>query len=158
MAECRWTPHVEAWFDGEKEHVQAGVEAHIASCPACTEHIAFLREVRAYTTESAAVPGIADGQMGAFLDGMWAGVETAAPHHRPFWAWLSLSAAALLMALATYFVFTDFNSPDRTVEATVVESAYSELQGASVDVEISEDGAATVWVNNAPDDILYGNP
>ena len=158
MRECRWIGKVEAYFDGETGQPPAEVLEHLGTCPACAAYHEALGAIRSGVLASNQVPEITDAQFGYFLDGVRSGISAQVPRRRPVWAMFSLAAAAVLIALAAFLVFTDFNGPGRAVEATVVESAYSELQGATVDVELEQDGGATVWVNNAPDDIWYGNP
>lgn len=157
MRECRWTSKVEAHFDGEAQHASADVLDHLQNCAACADYCKTLDAIRTGAQSIALAPEISDAQFDAFLDGVREGLDAPATRRRPLWAMFSLAAAAIIIALATFLVITDFNGPSRNVEATVVESAYSELQGATVDVEIEQNGGATVWVNNAPNDIWYGN-
>lgn len=158
MRECRWTYRVGAHFDGEAQHAAPKVLDHLKRCAACAAYFNALHALRSGAAASAHAPEISDAQFNAFLDGVREGLAAPAPRKRPVWAMFSLAAAAIAIALATFLIVTDFNGPSRNVEATVVESAYSELQGATVDVQVEQDGGATVWVNNAPDDIWYGNP
>lgn len=157
MRECRWTSKVEAHFDGEARYTSPDVLDHLKTCAACSAYYEALDAMRSGVLASVQAPEIRDSQFDAFLDGVRQGMDVPAAHRRPVWAMFSLAAAAIVIALATFLIVTDFNGPTRNVEATVVESAYSELQGATVDVQVEQDGGATVWVNNAPDDIWYGN-
>lgn len=158
MAECRRLTQVEAYFDGETAFAPSDVAEHAASCPVCAGHLEQLRRLRAGVQTAAARETIADGQFPSFLEGIRERLDTPARGWRRFLAMASVSAAAILIALALYALFSDFSAPSRQVEATIVESTYSELDGVSIDVQIGRDGDAMIWVNNAPDDVWYGNP
>ncbi|MBP8131277.1 MAG: hypothetical protein KA184_16985 [Candidatus Hydrogenedentes bacterium] len=159
MAKCRRLHQVEAFFDGEMAFAPPDVAEHAASCPVCSRYLAQLRTLRAGAADVATHETITDGQFPSFFEGIRERLDDApARVWRRFWALASMSAAAILIALALYVLFADFSAPSRRVEATVVESTYSELDGVSIDVQIGQDGDAVIWVNNAPDDVWYGNP
>ena len=104
--------------------------------------------------------GIADAQFPAFLDGVRARI--AAEERRPAgfaarlareraWAVVSLTSAALIVAVSAFLVFAG-ETPN--AGATVVEEVSTEIDGASVHWDTSEDGATVVWVEMAERDLL----
>jgi len=151
MIDCRWTRRVEQWFDGESSEA-AGVEQHIAECARCAAHLEMLRELRQTVAAATLRPGLREAQFPAFLDGIRERltVETPRRGHRRLWALVSLSAAALVVAFSAFIVFG--GKPAR-VDATVVESCTSEIQGATITTYDSEQGVTTVWITVAGDDV-----
>lgn len=143
MSTCRWMPKVERWFDGERTE-SAAIEGHVAACPACATHLAWLREVRAGIETVSVRETIGTSQLPAFLDGIRGRVEQPARGHRGFWALASLSVAALVVALAAFTLLT--GGPTE-VQATEIESIQTDLEGASVTTYMAEDGTPTVLVS-----------
>ncbi|MFP4499918.1 MAG: hypothetical protein ACLFTT_02865 [Candidatus Hydrogenedentota bacterium] len=157
MGECRWISHVDALFDNEAASQHNELAAHVAACPACADYLAHLETLRtAAGTVTEATPQIADNQFPAFMNGVREGIEARQQGLRPLWAALSLVAAALVIATSLFVLFA---APDQAtpVEAgnVQVESAHSELEGATVDVQVSEEGNATVWVRVNPQDVWW---
>jgi hypothetical protein len=136
---------IEANFDGEvKAVLEAGPEA-AAWHGALEKQRAGIRAVH-----DPAV--IQDAQFPAFMAGIREGMETPQPlfSRRRIYAAVSMAAAALLIALATFAVFTGSPEP---VKANEVERVYTELEGATVGYD-QEDGVTTLWVNISRDDVL----
>lgn len=152
MFECRWTYDVERWFDGEHPEPDR-VRGHVETCTACAERLTRMQEMRTGLQSVAKHQEIAEPQLNAFIEGIRERVESPGRSYRGIWALASLTAAALIAAIAAFTVLT--NGPG-TVDATVVESCYSEIQGATVESYSSKDGVTTVWlkVPAAQDDIL----
>ena len=143
MAKCRRIREVEQWFDGELEGT-GELERHVDGCPECAAHLEELRRFRTGVAATGAPEAIRDAQFPAFMEGIRERVE-----YRPFWrgrlwALASVTAAALIVAVSAFLVLTD-GSPER-VEATVVESCSTDLEGATVTSYASETGVTTVWV------------
>jgi len=151
MIDCRWTRRVEQWFDGESSEA-AGVERHVAECARCAARLETLRAVRQTVSTVASSPEIRDAQLPAFLEGIRERLAVETPRHgnRRLWALVSLSAAALVVAFSAFIVFG--GKPAR-VDATVVESCTSEIQGATITTYDSEQGVTTVWLTVAGDDV-----
>lgn len=128
---------------GEAEVLATGQEART--------YLEGLRELRRRAQLLPDTPQIADAQFPAFMDGVREGVDRATPGvwgHR-IWAMLSLSAAALLVALSLFLVWNQAGP----VSASVVEKATTEIQGATVNAYTSESGTAVVWVDSARVDL-----
>lgn len=150
MFECRWRPRIERWFDGQSSDT-ADVERHVGECAECARFLSSLRLMRTHVEASSKQHEIRDAQFAAFMDGIRERVETPVRgHHRGLWAALSLTAAALIVALSTFFMFTGGLGK---AKATVVESASSELEGAQIKTYDSGDGVTTVWITVAKDDV-----
>ncbi len=143
MSECRWTPRVERWFDGESAEAEM-VEQHLAVCAVCAEHLARLQVIRGGAEAVAVREAIGEPQLPAFIDGIRERVERPVRWRAGFWTLVSLSAGALIVALSTLYLLT--GGPQEAL-ATEVESYSTELEGATVTTYLSEDGTATVWVS-----------
>lgn len=141
---CTFGERVERWFDGELADGD-GIRAHLAVCPACTEHLATLERMRAGFAARKAVPAITDVQMNAFLNELRDRVETA-PVARPlrFWTMLSAAAAAIVVVVSLFSIVQPAPKP---IEATVIERRSTDIEGATTSVSVSDDGTTTVWVN-----------
>jgi anti-sigma factor RsiW len=152
MFECRWTYDVERWFDGEHPEPEA-VHGHVETCPSCAGRVARLQRMRAGAQGVAKRHEIGEPQFAAFVKGIRDRVEAPRRGLRGLWALASVTAAALIVAAAAFVVFT--SGPEK-VNATVVESCTSEIQGATVESYSSANGVTTVWlkVPAAQDDIL----
>lgn len=140
----RMQQRVEAWFDGE-----TAVDA--PATPQAEAHAAYLAKVRKGAETRKAVPEIRDEQFDAFMSGIREGIQ-ARPASRfsgGFWALASAAAAAVIVATSAMIVFTGGPAP---VQATEVEAYSTELEGATVDVETSEDGG-TVWITVTTEDL-----
>ena len=99
--------------------------------------------MRAGVSAVARREGISDAQFPAFMRGIQDGIDAPRPRPAGLWAALSLSTAALIVAVAVFAVFFGGTSP---AQATKVESMSTELPGATVDTYRSEDGVTTVWI------------
>lgn len=154
MAKCKWIFEIERHFDGQSSQGEA-VAKHLASCPACTAHWKRLEMLRNGIQASVRKEEIRDTQFAAFMDGIREGAThtpaTVPVKHR-WLAWMSLTAAALLVSIATFLVLTNGQKPvDAT--ATVVESCTTDLEGGTVKSYKSETGVTTVWVTVTKDDV-----
>lgn len=151
MDRCRRIREVERWFDGEIEE-NSELMQHIDSCPVCSARLEQLRRHRDAVNAVKTPQEIADPQFPAFMEGIRERVESAPRRHGGVWALASVATAALIVAVSAFLVLTN-GGPDK-VEATVVESCSTEIEGATVTSYASDNGVATVWVNVAQDDIL----
>lgn len=157
MSKCSWDKDIQRWFDGESANVEA-VERHLDTCGVCRARLEELQALRDATqVQTALIPGVADAQMNAFLSGIRQRIEeeavvSSAPrfYWRRLWAYASLAAAALIVAVSALVVFSP--RPEKA-SATVVESVKTEVDGANVKTYKSKDGSATVWVNLPQDDV-----
>lgn len=152
MTHCRWEKHIDAYYDGEAPD-RKGVEAHLASCNTCRDYLNSLETVRHFVQDAQAAyrPEIRDAQMPAFMRGIEAGLAEEAPakSHKSLWAMLSLVTAALIMALATFSMFTG----PGPVKATEIESLSTDLEGATVEWFDLDNGVTTVWINVSEEDV-----
>jgi hypothetical protein len=134
---------IERQFDGESDR-SAPVEN--------SAHAAYLRKVRDGVAEVKDTPEIADEQFSAFMAGIHQGIDQPrkAGHGR-VWALASIAAASLIVALSTFAIFS--GGPGEVSARTVVEDYSTDLEGATVDVETSDDGA-TVWIQVTTEDLM----
>lgn len=153
MHECRWNRRVERWFDGESREPEA-VERHIETCGACQAAVTGLQRFRAGVKAVAVRQEIAPTQFPAFLEGIRERIDVPAHRHTGIWALASLMAASLIVAISLFAVFT--GGPDPVgAEHSVVESASTEVEGATVETQNSTDGTrAIVWVHRPRKDVL----
>ncbi len=126
-----------------------------AGDPELMAYLDMLRRVRSVTTTRRTEgPQIADAQMPAFTAGIRAGIrhhEEAPAPRRARWTMASLTAAALWVAVTAFWVFTAGPDP---VDATPVESTWTELEGVRIDAWYDdEQGVTTVWMSESPEDI-----
>lgn len=151
MNACRWTKQVEPWFDGQlPPDDAAAVSAHVEGCPACSARIEGMRRLHDAAVAIVRREEIGDAQFSAFMVGVRDGVTIPARRRHRFWAVASLTAAALIAAVSTFIIMAD---GPKKVDATVVESATTELQGATVSTYADEDGDTTIVVTAGKDDI-----
>ena len=132
-----------AAFDGEAPFLdQPGPGAH-------TQALTRLREgARAAAADT---PVIDDAQFGAFMAGIQAAVsEEPAPRRFHLWTAASLALAALVIVVALLSVL---HTGPGTVQANTVESATTELNGATVDWYDNKEGVTTVWVKTSGPDV-----
>ncbi len=148
MKSCSWFKDVEALLDGEARNEKA-VEAHVVACPACAAHHDSLLAWRHSLVPALATPVLSDQQFPAFMEGIKAGIHE--PHRRSggIWALMSLAAAALVIAVATFSMFT---GPE-PLKADEVQSVSTEIEGASVSVETPEGGVTSINIHIGKDDI-----
>lgn len=149
MARCRWIYRVEQWFDGEAAEPES-IERHVETCAVCRAHLDQLRAMRTGVAAVNAREEIRDAQLPAFVAGIQERLTPPSRRHARLWALVSLSAAALIVALATFFVVTNGLGK---VDATVVESCSSDIQGATVTSYSSDNGVTTVWITVSEDDV-----
>lgn len=151
MDACRWMKQIEAYADGESGEETQAIEAHVGNCRLCADHLAQLRRIREGVSAVARRETIQDAQFPAFMRGIREGIESPPPaHRRGVFAILSFGMAALIVAVAAFAVFSGGPAP---VKATEVESAYTDLEGATLNTYNSEDGVTTIWVTVGKDDV-----
>ena len=148
MNTCSWFKEVEALVDGEARDVPAA-EAHVASCPDCAAHRKSLLKWRDSLAPVLAVPVLSDQQFPAFMEGIRTGIHETRPRSGGIWALMSLAAAALVIAVATFSMF----SGPGPVKANEVESVSTEIDGATVGVENGENSVTTIWISIGEDDV-----
>lgn len=148
MKTCTWFKDVEALVDGEARNSSA-VEAHVTACPACAAHRESLVMWRHSLAPALATPVLSDRQFPAFMEGIKAGIHETRPRSGGIWALMSLAAAALVIAVATFSMFTG----PGPVKANEVESVSTEIDGATVGVENSENSVTTIWISIGKDDV-----
>ena len=150
MKSCRWFKDVEALVDGEARNAPA-VETHVSDCPECAAHRDGLMKWREALAPAASVPVLSDQQFPAFMEGIKAGIHEPRPRSRGIWALMSLAAAALVIAVAT---FSMFSAPSPApVSANGVESVSTDIEGATVGVENGENSVTTIWISIGEDDV-----
>lgn len=143
MKTCMRINEVEKWFDTGID--PAGVAEHVERCAACRHHLTFLESTRAALQQHAAV--IADRTVNAerFLTDFRERAQTPSRHMNPRWGLLSAAAAAFLVAASLFSIFAPENGP---VDArSYVESARTEIEGATAETYHAADGTPIVWVN-----------
>jgi len=143
MSNCRWNKEVEAWFDGESAEPQA-VEQHIAGCRACAAHLASLKAARNGVRAVAERHTIADAQMPAFMRGIREEIQKPSRGHRALWVLASAATACMLALFSIYAVVT--SGPNDSLR-TEIQSYSTELEGATVQTRLAEDGTLLVWVS-----------
>lgn len=148
MNMCKWAIRVEAYADGEQRDSVA-VESHLAGCEPCKRHHATMLRMRSAIRELPAPPVLSDGQFPAFMEGIHQEVSRSRRRPGGFWALVSLSAAALVIALATFSMFTG----PGPVKANEVESVSTQLEDATVHWGNSDDGVTTIWISIGKDDV-----
>jgi anti-sigma factor RsiW len=150
MKNCRWFKDVEALVDGEARNAQA-VESHVSDCPVCAAHRSGLLEWRAALAPALSAPVLSDQQFPAFMEGIRAGIQEPRTRSGGIWALLSLAAAALVIAVATFSMFS--NPASVRVNANEVESVSTDIEGATVGVENGENSVTTIWISIGEDDV-----
>jgi anti-sigma factor RsiW len=148
MKTCSWFKDVEALVDGEARNENA-VEAHVAACPACAVHRNSLLAWRHALVPTLAAPVLSDQQFPACMEGIKVGIHEPNRRSGGIWALMSLAAAALVIAVATFSMFTG----PGPAKANEVESVWTEIEGASVQVETPEGGVTSISVHIGKDDI-----
>lgn len=144
MNACTRTREVEVRFDTGKESDE--LRRHVDTCSACREHLRFLESTRSVLRREAALanerqPINAD----RFIADLGNRLETEPRHLNPRWALVSAAAAACIVALSLLSIFAP---TERAVEArSYVESAQTDIEGATTQTYHADDGTAIVWVN-----------
>jgi hypothetical protein len=139
-------------FDGETdgEHPNP-LSADLAA------YDAGLRLLRKGAQNARQRPEIADAQFPAFMQGIQESIEAPRRGHRGFWAVVSLSTAALLVAMSAFVIFMSTNEHKTSVVEAVtteVETVSTDINGATVDSYTSGDGTTVVWVSTEKRDLL----
>jgi anti-sigma factor RsiW len=149
---CRYTSYVEQCFDGHAEETEQ-LRRHIEGCPACKGTLATLSLLR----NACPKPDPAEvnaAQFPAFYRGIMEGVSAPQRRYGRVLTALSLAAAALIVAVSCFVIFTELTEGPARVDATVVESCSSELEGATVTTyDDSKGEVTTVWVTVAREDV-----
>ncbi len=150
MSRCKWSEKVERWFDGETTpQVAAEVSGHVAGCLECARQVASLKQMRNMAV-AVRREEIGEGQFAAFMSGVREGAQAPRRGWGRFWALASVTAAALIAAVSTFVIISD---EPQTVDATVVESVTTDLQGATVETYEDAEGDTTIAVTMSKDDI-----
>lgn len=151
MNDCRYQEAVSEWLDGESRD-GASVEQHVAGCPACSAHRAFVEGTRAAIASASERVEIGDAQMPAYLEALREKTQGIPRDRRGLWAFASVATAALLVSISILAVFS--GTPEAVEAETVVESVSTDIEGATARSFYGEDGTAIVWVN-VPDGDLW---
>jgi len=150
MKSCHWFIEVERLQDGESANPEA-TRRHMEQCSVCREYDAVLNEMRAAAAARPAPGEIDANQFAAFMRGIQDGIDAApARRYGRIWAVISLAAAALVVAISMFVVLDKGAAP---VDATVVESCSSELEGATITTYDTADGVTTVWITVTQEDV-----
>ena len=150
MNSCRWFKEVEALVDGEAQDPQA-VETHVSGCATCSDHRAGLLRWREALAPAISAPVLSDQQFPAFMEGIRAGINEPRPRVGGIWAMLSLATAALVIAVATFYMFS--TPAPAPVSANEVESLSTDIEGATVGVENGDNSVTTIWISIGEDDV-----
>ena len=135
-----WQKKAAQQFDGQLP------EGSAASTPEAQEYLADLEWLRKGVRAVSATPEISDAQFSSFMSGIREGIDEQKPR-RGFWPAFSLVAAALVVAISLFVIWEANNVVQPpAAEASVVESATSDIGGATVNSGTSDDGNAVVWV------------
>lgn len=144
MNSCARMRDVEVWFD--ESRAPQDLHQHMAKCQACREHLRFLEAARPVFRTVAEAASDRPVNVERFLTDFRERREQSQPiRFSPRWAFVSAAAAAFLVAMSLMSIFTP---EDRAVDArSYVDSATSEIEGATTQTYHSDDGTAIVWVN-----------
>jgi hypothetical protein len=152
MAMNNWERDIARRFDGETTvDESAPVDMQAAA------HESGLRLLREGVRQATQRAEIADAQFPAFMEGIRESIERPQRGYHRFWAVISLSTAALLVAFSAFLVFT---TGDQTVPLVVeavtneVETVSTEINGATVDSYTDGDGTTVLWVSAGKRDLL----
>ncbi len=148
----KWERDIARRFDGE-----TGGDGNAPADARSAAYEAGLRLLREGAQQAANRAEIADAQFPAFMEGIREETERPARGHRGFWAVVSLSTAALLVALSAFLLFTTGEHATPTVVEAVtneVETVSTEINGATVDSYTDGDGTTVLWVSNGKRDLL----
>jgi anti-sigma factor RsiW len=151
MSKCHWTQRVDRWFDGQSSpETSPEISAHAAGCAVCSARLAELQRLRNAATAAVRREEIGDSQFPAFMAGVREGLQPPQRGWGRFWAVASLTAAALIAAVSTFIIISD---QPQTVDATVVESVTTDIEGATVQTYEDAEGDTTIAVTMSKDDI-----
>lgn len=143
MMNRNWQRKVERWHDGELPPSEAEAVARLLEQADAQVYREGLEKMAEAARARMPRQAIADAQFPAFLAGIREAVEVPQRGYRGFWAALSLSTAALIVALSMFLIFT---LDDQAAVHSSVEAATTDIEGASIDTYSGEDGTAVVWV------------
>lgn len=132
-----------------------GIESHLGQAgeadPEVERYARMLATLRAGARALAAREAVSDDQFPAFWDGIQARLDAPpAGSRQGFWAFVSLAAAALIVAISAFLVL--FGKTEPVAATTIVEEITTEIEGARITWYPSDDGA-TVYVNGAEKDV-----
>jgi len=85
------------------------------------------------------------------MAGIRDGIEAPHPRMGGFWAYASIVTAALIVSISVLVIFSQ--GPANVKAQTEIESVSSDIEGATFDTHLSEDGSATIWINTAGEDL-----
>jgi hypothetical protein len=141
---------LEAWFDGR---LPAEAIQEETLPPELKAHLAMLRTLRSGAQAVQKPHEIADAQLPTFLAGIreHAQGEPVAPRWPGLWAYASVAAAAIVVALSTMFIIA--GPPVEVAAQSEVQTYSSEIEGATVDAYTSDNGTAVVWINAPEADV-----
>lgn len=144
-----WQKKAAQQFDGQLP------EGSAASTPEAQEYLAGLEYLRTGVRAVSAIPEISDAQFSAFMSGIREGIEVQATPRRGLWAAFSLVAAALVVSISVFVIWESSNvvQPPVVNADSVVESATTDISGATVNSGTSDDGNAVVWVDAKSKDL-----
>ena len=141
MNKCHRMHEVVRWFDGQTNTGETALPRHLETCAACAAHLKTLQALRKGAREIVARNPLHEPAFEPFMAGLREQTTRPLPRRRTFWAVASLSAAALVVAASLFLVFS---YPDAAMDATIVESYSSELEGATITSYASDSGVTTV--------------
>jgi len=145
MAGCTQQATIDRWFDGESVDEPA-VQTHLADCSACRAYADQLKRIRAgFAAANADRPAITEAQMPAFLRELETRVHAKPRRRIAFITMASAAAAAIVVAVSVLSLIP--TSGPKAIEATEIEETTTEIDGATTESTVSDDGTATIWVN-----------
>ena len=116
----------------------------------CADYLVGVPALRDGATDATRREEIQDPQFPAFFDGIREAIGTPRRRRGGLWALASGSAAALIAAMSIVVMFGSGHAP---VDATVIESCSTDLEGASITTSDSKNGVPTVWITVTQDDV-----
>lgn len=144
MKHCPHQLELESWFDGQPAD-PAALRAHLEECAACQTHLKFLELTRERLNERARELSGRAPDPERFIAELRERTAAPSPFRGARWALLSLAAAAFIVAVS---VFSMVTPQSRTAEArSTVQSAATDIEGATTETYHADDGTAIVWVN-----------
>lgn len=150
MGKCRQMASIERWLDGELPESDA-IKRHLSECPQCGAYSERLGVLRRGVQTVAMHEEIRDSQFPAFMEGVRARIDASRRRSTGIWALASVGAAALIVAGSIFVVIT--GGPSEVGAQTVVLEASTQLEGWRANAYTSENGTATVWVDEAEEDL-----
>ena len=148
MDTCRFQQDIERWFDGDTSDVST-MEAHVKTCPGCAALLKRLEVTREAVRAVKEDVQITDAQLPHFMKGIQEGIAAPSRGYRGRWALASTAAAAIVVAVSLIYVVAPNDGPIGA--ETIIEEHSTDIDGATTESFVSDDGTANVWVNNIPD-------